>query len=176
MPTPRLPLLQFMAAVATRQALQGETGLDVKLKWPNDLVLENSKLGGILIESKTQSDKVSFAVLGIGLNINQGKTQLPPGATSLRLVTGKQHDLQLSLRAILDQIRSTYDKLDNPSKITEDWWHNCVHRPLRVQVKVSKSTVTGISKGIDNEGSLLIETDDHVIRRVNVGSLTLLND
>ena len=164
-----------MTAVATRQALQEKTGPDVKLKWPNDLVLQNSKLGGILTESKTQSDKVSFAVLGIGLNINQGKTQLPPGAISLRLVTGEQHDLRLLLRAILDKIRSKYDKLDNPSEIMEDWWRNCVHRRLRVQVKVSNSMVTGISRGIDENGSLLIEEDDHRIRRMNEGSLTLLN-
>jgi len=47
------------------------------LKWPNDLVLGNAKLGGILVESKTQGEKVSFAILGIGLNVNQGKAQLP---------------------------------------------------------------------------------------------------
>src|SRR5207302_5502770 len=52
---PRLPLLQFLAAVVTRTALEDATGLEVKLKWPNDLVLGNFKLGGILIESKTQA-------------------------------------------------------------------------------------------------------------------------
>jgi BirA family transcriptional regulator, biotin operon repressor / biotin---[acetyl-CoA-carboxylase] ligase len=174
--TPRLSLLQFLAAVATRQALGQETGLGVKLKWPNDLVIGNSKLGGILIESKTQGDRVRFAILGIGLNINQEKTQLPPGAISLRLLSGRKHDLRLILRTILDQIKSTYNDLDNPSKIMEDWWHNCIHRPLRVQVTISKGTVTGISRGVDDDGSLLIETDDHRIRKVNEGSLRILND
>jgi len=175
-PSPKLPLLQFLAAVATRQALEDETGLSVKLKWPNDLVLGNAKLGGILIESKTLADRISFAILGIGLNINQSKAQLPPEAISLRLVSGKQHDLRLLLRAILDQMRSSYDDLDNPSKIMEDWWRNCVHRPLRVQVTVSKDAVTGVSRAIDEDGSLVIETDDHKIRRVSEGSLTILAD
>ncbi len=123
--TLRLPLLQFLAAIATRQVLENETGVNVKLKWPNDLVLGNAKLGGILIESKTLADRISFAILGIGLNINQSKAQLPPEAISLRLVSGKQHDLRLLLRAILDQMRSSYDDLDNPSKIMEEWWRNC---------------------------------------------------
>jgi BirA family biotin operon repressor/biotin-[acetyl-CoA-carboxylase] ligase len=175
-PSPKLPLLQFLAAIATRQALENETGMSVKLKWPNDLVLGSAKLGGILIESKTLGDSVSFAILGIGLNINQSKAQLPPEAVSLRLASGKQHDLRLLLGAILDQMRSSYDDLDNPSKIMEDWWRNCVHRPLRVQVTVSKDTVTGVSRAIDEDGSLIIETEDREIRKVSEGSLRILDD
>jgi len=149
--------------------------LNVKLKWPNDLVLGNEKLGGILIESKTLGDRISFAILGIGLNINQLEAQLPPRATSLRLASRKKHDLRLLLRAILEQMKSSYDDLDNPSKIMEEWWRNCVHRPLRIQLTLPKQTVTGISIGIDEEGSLLVETDDRRIRKVNEGSLRILD-
>ncbi len=173
---PRLPLLQFLAAVVTRTALEDATGLDVKLKWPNDLVLGNFKLGGILIDSKTQGARVSFAILGIGLNIIQSKVQLPHVATSVRLATGNQYDLRAVLRVILDQLSASYHDLDRPSKIIENWWRNCIHRPLRVQVNLPKETVTGVSLAIDEEGSLLIETADHRIRKMNEGSLTLLDD
>jgi len=175
-PSPKLPLLQFLAAVATRQALENETGVSVKLKWPNDLVLGQEKLGGILIESKTLGDRVSFAILGIGLNINQLKADLSPGAASLRLLSRKKHDLRLLLRAILEQVRSTYNDWDKPSKIMEEWWRNCIHRPSRVQVTLPKDTVTGISRGIDKDGRLVIETDDHTIRKVSEGSLRILYD
>jgi BirA family biotin operon repressor/biotin-[acetyl-CoA-carboxylase] ligase len=175
-PSPKLPLLQFVAAVATRQALENETGVSVKLKWPNDLVLGQKKLGGILIESKTLGDRVSFAILGIGLNINQRKADLSPGAASLRLLSRRKHDLRLLLRAILEQIRSLYNDWDKPSKIMEEWWHNCIHRPLRVQVTLPKGAVSGISKGIDEDGALLIETDGGKIRKVSEGSLKLLYD
>ncbi len=174
-PTPKLPLLQFLAAVATRQALENETGLRAQLKWPNDLVLGHEKIGGILVESKTLGNTVSFAILGIGLNINQLKAQLPPGAVSLRLVSGKQQDLRPVLRAILEQIRSSYDDFDS-SKIMEEWWRNCLHRQSRVQVTLPNDTVTGISRGIDKDGSLVIETDDRRIRKVNEGSLSMLDD
>lgn len=167
--------MQFLAAVATRKALEDETGLNVKLKWPNDLVLGTAKLGGILIESKTLRDSVSFAILGIGLNINQSKAQLPPGAVSLWLVSRRQHDLRTLLRAILDQIRSSFDDLDHPSRIMKEWWRNCIHRPLRIQLTRTGDTITGISRGIDEDGSLLIETDDRRIRRVNDGSLRILD-
>jgi BirA family biotin operon repressor/biotin-[acetyl-CoA-carboxylase] ligase len=175
-PSPKLPLLQFLAAVATRQALENETGVSVKLKWPNDLVLGQEKIGGILIESKTLGDRVSFAILGIGLNINQLKADLSPGAASLRLLSRKKHDVRLLLRAILEQVRSTYNDWDKPSKIMEEWWRNCIHRPSRVQVTLPKDTVTGISRGIDKDGRLVIETDDHTIRKVSEGSLRILYD
>ena len=176
LPGERLRFLQFLAATATRKAVENETGLSVMLKWPNDLVLGNAKLGGILVESKTQGERVSFAILGIGLNVNQGKAQLPPGAISMRLVSGKRHDLRALLRAILDQIRSSFDDLDHPSNIIEDWWRNCIHRPLRVQVTLPEDIVTGISRAVDEDGNLLIETGDHRIRKVNEGSLRILDD
>ena len=175
-PALRLSLLQFSAAIATREALENETGVNVKVKWPNDLVLGTAKLGGILIESKTLGDSVSFAIVGIGVNINQSESQLPPGAVSLRLVSRKKHDLRTLLRAILDQIKSSSDDLDNASRIMEEWWHNCIHRPLRVQVTLPKGAVSGISKGIDEDGALLIETDGGKIRKVSEGSLRLLYD
>ncbi len=174
-PAPKLALLQFLAGVATRQALENEAGLSVKLKWPNDLVLGHEKLGGILVESNTLGNTISFAILGIGLNINQLKAQLPPRAVSLRLVSGKRQDLRLLLRAILEQIRSPYDDF-NSSKIMGEWWRNCVHRQSRVQVTLPNDTVTGISRGVDKDGSLVIETDDRRIRKVNEGSLRMLDD
>lgn len=175
-PIQRLALLQFLAAIATRRALENETWSGIKLKWPNDLVLGNAKLGGILVESKTLGDSVSFAILGIGLNINQSKAQLPPGAVSLRIVSRKQHNMTTILKAILEQIRSSLDDLNHPSRIMDEWWRNCIHRPLRIQVTRTNDTITGISRGIDEDGSLLIQTDDRGTRRVNEGSLRILDD
>ena len=175
-PTPRLPMLQFLAAIATRRAIEKETGLSAKLKWPNDLVLGTAKLGGILTESKTFRDSVSFAILGIGLNINQIQAQLPKGAVSLRLMSRKRYDLRTLLRAILDQIRASFNDLNHPSRIMEEWWRNCIHRPLRIQVTLGNDTVSGTSTAIEEDGSLLIETDDRRIRRVNEGSLRILDD
>jgi BirA family transcriptional regulator, biotin operon repressor / biotin---[acetyl-CoA-carboxylase] ligase len=172
----RVPMLQFLAANATRQALEDETDVHVQLKWPNDLVVETGKLGGILIESKTLRERVSFAVVGIGLNVNQRKTQLPMGATSLLLSTGIRFNQRRLLRRIVDQIISSYDDIDEPSSIIEEWWHNCIHRPPKVQITVQDSTLTGITRGIDETGALTLETDDRRIRKVSEGTLRVLDD
>lgn len=172
----RAPLLQYLTANAARQAVQDETGLQVQLKWPNDLVIDKNKLGGILIESKTLGDRVSFAILGIGLNVNQGEDRLPGGATSIRLASGMRYDQRRLLKAIVDQTRSRYDELDEPSTIMDEWWRNCVHRPPRVQVALPKGIVIGITRGIDEDGGLIIETDDRRVQRVREGTLRLFTD
>ncbi len=68
-----ISLLQFLASNATMRALTGKPGLRVWTKWPNDLIVETGKLAGILVDSRSKGDSVSFAVVGIGLNVNQGK-------------------------------------------------------------------------------------------------------
>ena len=173
-PSVRVPMLQFFAANATRQAIEKQTGLRPRVKWPNDLVLESGKLGGILVESKTQGEKVRFAVVGIGLNINQPKSKLPEGATSTLLNMGKRIETLRLLRSIVHGFESTYDRLSNPSKIAEEWWRNCIHRPLKVKVSLSNGSIVGITRSMDSEGNLIVETDDHRIHTVNDGTLRLL--
>jgi BirA family biotin operon repressor/biotin-[acetyl-CoA-carboxylase] ligase len=175
-PSFRVPLLQFLAANATRQALQDETDVHVQLKWPNDLVLESGKLGGILVESKTLAERVSFAVIGIGLNVNQRRTQLPAGAVSLLLATGVRFDARRLMRAIIDQFRTREEDIEEPSTVLEEWWRNCIHRPPRVQVALQNTSVTGITRGIDEEGTLMLETEDRRIRKISEGTLRLLDD
>jgi BirA family biotin operon repressor/biotin-[acetyl-CoA-carboxylase] ligase len=127
-PPNRVPLLQFLAANATRQALENETDVHVQLKWPNDLVTNRGKLGGILIESKTMGERVSFVVTGIGLNVGQREAQLPAGAISLLLETGVQYGRRTLLKAIVNQTLSRYEDIDDPSSIMNEWWCNC-HPP-----------------------------------------------
>ncbi len=172
----RVPLLQFLAANGARQAIEDETDVRVRLKWPNDLALETGKLGGILVESKTIRERLLFAVIGIGLNVGQRKAQLPIGATSLLLATGVQFDRQRLLKAIVDQIMSRYDDIDDPSSVIEEWWHNCIHRPPKVQVTAQDGTVTGITRGIDETGALTLETEDRRIRKVNEGTLRVIEE
>jgi BirA family transcriptional regulator, biotin operon repressor / biotin---[acetyl-CoA-carboxylase] ligase len=168
-------LLQFLAANATRHAIEEETDIHVQLKWPNDLAIETGKLGGILIESKTLRERLSFAVIGIGLNVSQRKTQLPIGATSLLLSTGVHFDRRRLMKAIVDQIMSRYDDIDEPSSIVEEWWHNCMHRPPKVQVTTQDGTITGITRGIEETGALILETEDRRTRKVNEGTLRVLD-
>jgi BirA family transcriptional regulator, biotin operon repressor / biotin---[acetyl-CoA-carboxylase] ligase len=167
-------MLQFLAASATRQAIEDETDVRVQFKWPNDIVVETGKLGGILIESKILRERVDFAVIGIGLNVNQLKPQLPVGASSIILSAGTRFDQRRLMRRIVEEIRARYDKIDKPSSLIEEWWHNCIHRPPTVQVTVQDNTMTGITRGIDETGALILETDDGESRKISGGTLRVL--
>lgn len=173
-PLGRLPVLQYLAANASRQALEDETGLHVQLKWPNDLMIGTAKLGGILTESKSVRDRVLFTVIGIGLNVNQSASELPAGATSALQATGLRYNREKLLRAILDQMISKYLDIDEPAVIVREWWRNCVHRPPIVQVALDKDTITGISRGMDENGTLTIETEDRRLVRVSEGTLRVV--
>ncbi len=172
----KLSILQFLAANATRQALEDETRLKIQLKWPNDLVTNRGKLGGILVESKTTVDKVAFAVIGIGINVNQRQDALPKGAVSLLRETRTRYERLRLLRAVVHATASRLNDLDNPSSIMKEWWHNCIHRPFLVQITGQNETVSGITRSIDEEGALVLETDDHNVRRISEGTLRLLDD
>jgi BirA family transcriptional regulator, biotin operon repressor / biotin---[acetyl-CoA-carboxylase] ligase len=164
-----------MAANAARTALEDQTNLRIKVKWPNDLVLETGKIGGVLIEAKTVGEQVLFVVVGIGLNINLTARQLHHGATSAYVETKTRYDNRKLLRRIIDQMSSQYANLKEPMTIVNEWWRQCIHRPGRVQVTLQDETLTGITRGLDEDGSLLLETDRHKIARVGDGSLRLLD-
>ncbi len=85
---------------------------DVTIKWPNDIYVRSDKIAGILIENAIIRDEIEHTVAGIGININQASfTGGVPNATSLRLLTGKDHDLPSCFDKILEAIDSGYRQL-----------------------------------------------------------------
>src|SRR6516164_975719 len=86
-------LLTILAGISAQAAVQGLTGLVPELKWPNDLLLNGKKLGGILTEMHAEPSAVRFVIVGIGINVNQEKfpAEISGTATSLRKETGRLH-------------------------------------------------------------------------------------
>src|SRR6202030_697402 len=97
------PLLTMMAGLSAHTAIQAQTGLDVDLKWPNDLMIGGKKVGGILTEMHAEPGQVRFLIVGIGLNVNQEKfpAELAASATSLRVESGHAESrLELLVRLL----------------------------------------------------------------------------
>ena len=87
-PAERWPWLPLLTGVAAAAAVRRVTGVQVALKWPNDVLADDHKLGGILLE-RVEHDGTAAAVVGIGINCHQDQDELPvPEATSLAIVTG----------------------------------------------------------------------------------------
>lgn len=102
--------LYMIAALAvhdTTSHLCGNGQIDIKIKWPNDILVNSKKISGILIENKFSGDKLQASVIGIGLNVNQlNFPDLP--ATSVRLITGKTHNLEEALEVLCARIEKYY--------------------------------------------------------------------
>jgi BirA family transcriptional regulator, biotin operon repressor / biotin---[acetyl-CoA-carboxylase] ligase len=105
----RLPELSLVAGDAVAEAIANTTGLDPKIKFPNDILIGGRKVAGILAESSE-----GRVVLGIGVNANQNEAELPPDAqtepTSLRLELGRRVDRAELLAAILARLEPAYDR------------------------------------------------------------------
>ena len=100
-----LPQLALVAGVAVADALEELTGLSVQIKWPNDVMLRRTKVAGILAEARE-----SAVVVGIGVNVNQTREQLPNRGGSLRTATGLEWDRDAVLDAVLGALGTRYEQ------------------------------------------------------------------
>jgi BirA family biotin operon repressor/biotin-[acetyl-CoA-carboxylase] ligase len=103
-----LPELSLVTALAAAEAIEGATGLSLQIKWPNDVMLNRRKVAGVLAELSDGA-----VVLGIGINVNQTREQLPPDAPteagSLRTLTGRSYDRPALLGSLLFRLERIYD-------------------------------------------------------------------
>ena len=136
--------------------LLADEDVDCGIKWPNDLVVEGRKLGGVLIESLARARAV---VVGYGINGNQVESDLPaPGATSLRLAAGGPVDLP---RLAVDLAREMLGRLEDPVAMPEvvaEYRRWSVHRPGDLMtVRVGEERLSGRFAGFDERGRLRLE-------------------
>ncbi|MEW6325759.1 MAG: biotin--[acetyl-CoA-carboxylase] ligase [Nitrospirota bacterium] len=139
--------LPFLAAVAARDAIQAATGLTVKTKWPNDLIIHNRKVGGILVETRRAGAQTALAVVGIGINVNWPRRSMPaplqPIATSVQAELGQPVSRSRLLTALLTRFNQDYDRLrrDGAAPLMKRWSRSSL--TLRQLVDVKRRAVGG---------------------------------
>jgi BirA family biotin operon repressor/biotin-[acetyl-CoA-carboxylase] ligase len=173
-------LITIMTAVGCAIGLRRATGLDVKIKWPNDLMVSDRKLGGILTEMKTASERIIFAILGLGINVNVDIDSFPDDvretATSIKIETGASYSRTEIIVEILNEIDRWYRILKEMGRetILSEW--QCLTSTLgrEVKVTVGKETFPGFAESIDDEGRLILRLQSGVLKRISAGDLTIL--
>ncbi|MCF7885126.1 MAG: biotin--[acetyl-CoA-carboxylase] ligase [Candidatus Marinimicrobia bacterium] len=159
----------YISAVSIAEGLANYSSeLYPALKWPNDVLINHKKVCGILIETKTRSNKLSKVVIGIGLNVNQKSEffendQLQFG-TSLKIATGKPHNRMTLFKNILESIDKNYDlSLKNGEDIILDKWRNyCPHLGHEITINTNKGLKTGIFRNITRQGAMLLTINDEI--------------
>ncbi len=159
------PLLTMLAGLSLHSAILAQTGLNAELKWPNDILVQSKKLGGILTEMHAEPSQVRFVIVGIGLNVNQEKfpAELSSIATSLRTESGKPHSRLELLVRLLREFETDYNRFlkEGPSYVVERFADvSQFANGKRVRVDTGRDTYTGRTAGLSADGLLLVKKDD----------------
>jgi BirA family transcriptional regulator, biotin operon repressor / biotin---[acetyl-CoA-carboxylase] ligase len=171
------PLLTIMAGLSAHAAINAQTGLQPDVKWPNDLMLNGKKLGGILTEMHAETTLVRFVIVGIGINVNQEKfpPELSGIATSLRTETGKLQSRLELLARLLREFETDYNRFlrDGPASIIERFTQvSSYARGKRVRVCNGSESYVGVTAGLRPEGLLQVQQDDGTLATVFAGDVT----
>jgi len=165
--------LTLLAAVAVCEAVQKITRITVAIKWPNDLLVNNKKLAGMLTELSAEIDRIKFVVIGIGLNVNTPASQLPAGATSLRQQTGQTYDRVMVVQEILRSLEKWYAtlKTDGFGPVTERWEELSATLGRHVSVSDADRTIEGEAIGLAEDGGLLIRNETGLLIKKVTGDV-----
>lgn len=171
------PLLTMMAGLSAHASIQAQTSLQLDLKWPNDLVLNGKKLGGILTEMYADTSLVRFVVVGIGINVNQEKfpAELAGIATSLRAETGRNLSRLELLARLLREFETDYNRFlrEGAKSVTERFTKASSYAVgKKVRVTNGGDTFTGVTAGLAPEGLLQVEREDGKVVTVISGDVT----
>ena len=176
------PFITLMAAVATAKATKRISGLQPRIKWPNDLLIRGKKVAGLLNEMKDKAGKVDFVILGIGINVNMTVGMIPEEmrstATSLRQELGYEISRVEFFRALLREVEGEYHYFLNgkTGRILRQWEEFSQMVGTLVEMRSFDELIRGKVKGIDSDGSLLLSTPDGSERRVTAGDISQLGE
>jgi len=139
--------------------------LDLKIKWPNDIVYNGFKVGGILIETRKYSGKHVFNI-GIGVNVNETpddlKNDIKKKSISLKMISGYEIQREPLLANIFNELWNIINYY-NTKKITKAWLNHCNHINHNICFKHNQQSVEGRFKNINNNGQAIIEFKNQLV-------------
>ncbi len=168
LPLKRVFLLTYLSALATALAIKDTFNLLATVKWPNDVLIEGKKVAGILLEIKAEVDQLLYALIGIGINVNNAvlnKEFLHP-ATSI----SEELQKKVSRLPLLKNFLIHFERLlQEPEQILPLWKERSETLGKWVKIVTQKDTIVGKAVDIDEEGALMVITESGEVKRVFSG-------
>lgn len=174
----KAPMLTLVMALSAADSLKECTGLDVQIKWPNDIVLNGKKLVGILTEMSTEMDYINHVVIGVGINVNTERLpeELKEKATSLRLETGRIIRRSEIIASIMKEFEKNYQlfiETQGLGQMQEKYNSLLINREKEVRILGVKEGYAAYALGINEKGELLVRRDNGEIEAVLAGEVSV---
>jgi len=173
-----LNLLSLLVGISVVKSIKDVAGVNASLKWPNDVLINNKKVAGILIEAKAKANKIEHVLIGIGVNVNNSiPKELKDIAVSIKSVAGRVISRVALLKSILKYLDQYYKLLlsGETSTIINEWIKENSTLGKRVLVKlVDGNEVVGVAESIDKSGRLVVRTMKGNTIVVDVGDVMYL--
>lgn len=172
----RWPLLTLMAAIAVHVALLEIFALETDIKWPNDILLNDKKLCGILAET-IDTPPGRAVVIGIGINLKHSSfpAELDDVATSVEVASGRTEDPQVVLEALVDLLFRYYLMLQRPGgseEIIREWSARSSYATGKlIRVANGAEILEGTTRGLEHDGALRVETNSGELKTIRAGDV-----
>lgn len=170
------PKITLVSAVAVALSMRKVTHLGALIKWPNDILVNDRKACGILTEMSAEVNTVKYIVLGIGINVNTAKGDLPKEATSLKHETGEEISRIVLAQDILRELERQYHifKERGFKKIIEEW--KGLSHTLGEEVKIAcqGKKIEGVAVDLDSSGALVVRLDSGFTEHVTAGDVVMV--
>jgi len=176
-PPQQASLLTLMAAVATANTVERFSGLCPSIKWPNDILLNNRKVAGLLNEIHSETDRIHFVILGMGVNLNMDGKALPKEirtkATSLKEEMGRPVSRKEFLQSLLKELEGWYSTFSKKggAPILKAWRARSRIKGKKVRVTSFRETLVGVAIDVDTDGALILKTRTGGRRRIVAGDI-----
>lgn len=156
-------MLTLVAAMAVAKGITRCTGMEAKIKWPNDIVINGKKVVGILTEMSAQMDYVNHIVVGVGINVNNESfpEEIAQNATSLLLQSGKRVNRAALIEAVWEEFEHYYDRFmayQDLRDLRKEYDASLANKGQKVRVLDPKEPFEGVAQGITDRGELIVDT------------------
>jgi BirA family biotin operon repressor/biotin-[acetyl-CoA-carboxylase] ligase len=182
LPPVHAPQLTLMAAVALADTIASFIGTPPTIKWPNDILVGDKKLAGVLTESSCDSERIEFVILGIGINLNYPVALMPEvireRATSIVTLTKNNISRESFVRRLIQDLDRCYGELeeDGFDSLATRWEALFGLRGKKVRVEMTDHMMVGTAKGIDRDGALILEDEGGERQRIIAGDVIPVED
>jgi len=169
--------ITLMTAVATVKALENYTLIKPKIKWPNDILINEKKVSGILTEISAELDIINWLVVGIGINVNIDHREFPEdiqeNTISLKEALGKEVLRVKLAQTFLQEFEKYYDKLKRKEfpSILREWKLYSHTLGKKIRVDMGERIITGEAIDINEEGALILKKEDGELIKIISGTI-----